>query len=116
MNLGYVYIPVKSAKEALAFYRDTLGFDELWREGDETIAIRLPGTKVALMIDEDTTDDKVGPFFVVPDVRAFYEQNAGKVGFLGEPRRIPPGWLASFEDPSGNVIRVMDRTESEERE
>ena len=113
MKLRFVYMPVKSAAEALAFYRDSLGFDELWREGDATIALKTGGD-VALMLDEDTTESQPGPFFVVDDVRAFYERNAGTLSFLGEPRRIPPGWYVTFEDPAGNVLRLMDDTESRE--
>lgn len=113
MKLRFVYMPVKSAGEALAFYRDALGFDELWREGEETIALKTGGD-VALMLDEDTTDTKAGPFFVVEDVRDFYARNKSALSFLGEPRRIPPGWYVTFEDPSGNVLRLMDDTESRE--
>ena len=113
MKLSYLYTPVKDLKEALAFYRDTLGLEEHWREGELTCGLTLPGTEVGLMLDQDTTETKAGPFFTVPDVRAFYEEKKGALLFQGEPSRIPPGWYAAFEDPAGNVIRVMDRTADE---
>jgi hypothetical protein len=35
----------------LALYRDELGWEEAWREGDTTVSLKLPGTDVQLMLD-----------------------------------------------------------------
>ena len=51
MQLLFSYLPTKDVASALALYRDTLGFHELWREGDDTVALSVPGTEVALMVD-----------------------------------------------------------------
>lgn len=109
MQLAFMYLPVKDIKTALTLYRDTLGFEESWREGDLTVGLALPGTEVVLMIDQDTpAGTKPGPFFRVDDVDAFYAANHGKLNFVTEPYDIPPGRYVAFEDDSGNRVHVLD--------
>ena len=113
MRLAFVYLPVKDLKAALALYRDTLGFEESWREGDSVVGLVLPGTDVQLMIDQDTpADDKAGPFFAVDDVDAFYAANQDKLSFTAAPKAIPPGRYVSFDDPWGNRVHVLDMSAS----
>jgi catechol 2,3-dioxygenase-like lactoylglutathione lyase family enzyme len=114
MRLRFWYQPVGDLETAAAFYRDTLGLEEAWREGS-TMAFGLPGSDAKLMIDEDPAENGAGLFFVVPNVAEFYESNRGRMAFLEEPRSIGPGMLVRFTDPAGNVIRLMDDTTSEER-
>lgn len=117
MNLAFVYLPVKDLKEALALYRDTLGFEESWREGESACGLLLPGTEVQLMIDQDAREgDKAGPFFAVDDVDAFYANNQSKLAFNFAPTDIPPGRYVSFDDASGNRIHVLDMSSSSEED
>jgi hypothetical protein len=54
------------------FYRDELGLDEAWREGDGTVAFELPGSSVRLMLDVPPDDHarwSSGPFSPRPSVR-----------------------------------------------
>jgi catechol 2,3-dioxygenase-like lactoylglutathione lyase family enzyme len=106
MKLTFVYLPASDLRPAIAFYRDTLGLDEAWREGDHTVAFALPGTDIALMIGNEP--EPAGPLFLVDSVRAFYDENRSALRFRFEPRDIPPGWYTIFDDPAGNPIRVMD--------
>lgn len=113
MKLVFHYLPVKDLKQALSLYRDTLGFEEAWREGDDTCGLQLPGSDVQLMIDQAApADDRAGPFFAVDDVDAFYAANAGKLAFNSAPSDIPPGRYVSFDDESGNRIHVLDLSSS----
>lgn len=113
MRLIFQYLPVKDIKAALALYRDTFGFEEAWREGENTCGLVLPGTEVQLMIDADTPpDDKAGPFFQVDDVDEFYAANQGKLAFNAAPKDIPPGRYVSFDDPWGNRVHVLDLSAS----
>ncbi len=114
MRLRFLYQPVKDVAQAAAFYRDELGLQEAWREG-EAVAFTLPGSNISLMLDQDPDEATGGPFFVVEDVVDFYERNRDRLSFLGAPTPIGPGMYVRFTDPSGNVIRVMDDTTSRER-
>lgn len=117
MKLVFTYMPVKDIKAALALYRDTLGFEEAWREGDLTCGLALPGTEVQLMLDQDVQPgDKPGPFFEVPDVDEFYAANKNKLSFNFSPTDIPPGRYVSFDDESGNRVHVLDLRYSGEAE
>lgn len=109
MKLTFVYLPVADIKEALALYRDRLGFEESWREGDLTVGLTMPGTDIQMMIDQDVPEgDKAGPFFEVDDVDAFYAEHKEKLNFVAGPKDIPPGRYAAFEDPWGNRTHVLD--------
>ena len=35
MKLVFLYHPVTNIKEAVSYYKETLGYEEAWREGDE---------------------------------------------------------------------------------
>jgi catechol 2,3-dioxygenase-like lactoylglutathione lyase family enzyme len=115
MKLRFFYQPVRDIEAALAFYCGVLGFEEGWREGSTTASVTLPGAQIGMLLDEDANEPPGGPFFVVDDVVAYYEQNRDRLDFAGEPSPIGPGMYARFTDPSGNVIRIMDDTTSRER-
>ena len=109
MKLSMIYVPVKDLGAALALYRDTLGFEVAWREGDLTAGLALPGTDMQLMLDQDPSNDgKPGPFFEVDDVDAFYEARKLDLAFVAPPTDIPPGRYVAFDDLSGNRVHVLD--------
>ena len=111
MNLSFVYMPVDDITKALRLYRNTRGFEEAWREGDLTVGLKLPGTDVVLMLDQDTPGpEKPGPFFRVESVDDFYQSHQGKLSFNAPPKNIPPGRYVSFDDPWGNRVHVLDLT------
>ncbi|MEO4055055.1 VOC family protein [Solibacillus sp. CAU 1738] len=110
MKLLFMDYPVKDLKEALAFYRDVLGFEEAWREGDHTVALKLPGSDVQLMIENDEIGLTPGAVFLVDNVDKYYEDNKETLNFIKEPVDIPPGRYAIFQDNSGNLLRILDFT------
>ncbi|WP_374056217.1 VOC family protein [Rossellomorea sp. FM04394] len=108
MKLAFLCHPVKDLTESLHYYRDTLGFEEAWREGDHTIALKLPGTDVQLMIENDEPDLAPGGIFIVDSVDEYYEQHQVKLHFIKTPCDIPPGRYAIYQDDSDNLIRIID--------
>ena len=110
MRLEFLYTPVTDLKAALVLYRDTLGWEEAWREGDSTVSLKLPGTDVQLMLDETEAAGRVGPIFVVDSVESFHADRPRELGVRKEPQAIPGGFLATYEDTSGNPIYVLDET------
>jgi catechol 2,3-dioxygenase-like lactoylglutathione lyase family enzyme len=108
VQLTFILAPVPDLAAALPFYRDTLGLDEAWREGDRTVAFQLPGREVQIMVVAD--GDPAGPMYRVDSVMAFLADHP-EIKFFMEPRPIPGGSVAGFHDPTGNVSYVFDQPE-----
>jgi catechol 2,3-dioxygenase-like lactoylglutathione lyase family enzyme len=110
MKLEFLFAPTSDLKASLALYRDGLGFTEMWREGDATVALALPGTDVQLMLDAHDPDAPVGPLFVVDSVEAFHTARPEALTVVEEPSEIPGGFLATYQDPGGATIYIMDQS------
>lgn len=113
MELSFLYVPVPDLTPALAFYRDSLDLEEAWREGDTTVAFRLPGSDVELMIDADPALPQgltPGGFFRVDDLDAWLAERSS-VRLVQEPFPMPGGRAASVADPAGNTVYVFEMTE-----
>ena len=111
MKLTFLYQPVKDLKESVAFYRDTLGFDESWREGESTAAFKLPGSDVELMLDVPPSTGPQwggGGFYAVESVDAFRKAHP-TLDWQGEIE-MPGGKGGTFLDLSGNTIHVFDQS------
>ena len=110
MKLEFLFTPTSDMSASLAVYRDGLGFTEIWREGDTTVALALPGTDVQLMLDANDPDAPLGPLFVVDSVTAFHAARPATLAVVEEPAEIPGGFLATYQDPGGATIYVMDQS------
>lgn len=113
MKLEFLFVPTSDLNASLRLYRDTLGFTEVWREGDATVALALPGSDVQLMLDSHDPEAPLGPLFVVDSVEEFHASRPETLGVIEEPGEIPGGFMATYQDPGGATIYVMDQaTES----
>ncbi|OZM84041.1 VOC family protein [Pseudonocardia sp. MH-G8] len=110
MKLEFLFVPTSDLKASLTLYRDSLGFTEMWREGDATVALAVPGSDVQLMLDANDPTAPVGPLFVVDSVEAFHAARADALTVVEEPAEIPGGFLATYQDPGGATIYVMDQS------
>ena len=111
MKLEFLYLPTGDLGSALSLYRDGLGWEEAWREGELTVALTMPGTEVKLMLDASDPDAAVGPMFVVDRVHDFHASRPSELQTKLEPEAIPGGFMATYEDRSGNTIYVLDQSE-----
>jgi catechol 2,3-dioxygenase-like lactoylglutathione lyase family enzyme len=109
MKLEFLYMPVTDLNAALALYRDSLGWEEAWREGDSTVSLKLPDSEVQLMLDSTDPSAASGPIFVVESVEKFHAGRPGALTTRAEPQEIPGGFMVTYEDPSGNTIYVLDQ-------
>lgn len=112
MKLTFLYQPVDDLGTAVAFYRDTLGLDESWREGTTTAAFKLPGTEIELMLDvpvQDGAEQQASGFFGVESVDRFFADRPD-LKPLGGIIEVPGGKAATFRDPAGNAVRVFDQS------
>jgi catechol 2,3-dioxygenase-like lactoylglutathione lyase family enzyme len=111
MKLEFWYAPVTDLSAALALYRDTLGWEEAWREGETVASLTLPGTEVQLMLDASNAYGP-GPIFTVDSLADFAAEQGDRLTWRYPPADIPGGRLGGFEDPAGNVVLVMDQSEA----
>ena len=115
MKLTYLYQPVTSLKESVAFYRDELGLEESWREGDTTAAFKLPGSEIELMLDSSGDGGPewgAGGFYEVESVDTFVAEHPN-LRWVGEVGELPGGKNAAFLDPSGNTVHLFDQSTAE---
>jgi hypothetical protein len=82
----------------------------VWREGEATVALSVPGTDVQLMLDANDPDAPFGPLFVVDSVEAFHAGRPEALDVIEAPAEIPGGFLATYQDPGGATIYVMDQS------
>ena len=114
MKLEFLFIPTTDLNASLALYRDGLGFTELWREGDSTVALALPGSEVQVMLDANDPQAPAGPIFVVESVADFHAKRPEALGVLEEPAALPGGAMATCQEPGGAVLYVLDQAEDAE--
>ena len=106
MQLTFLLAPVPDLATALPFYRDTLGLDEAWREGTDTVAFQLPDSEVQIMVVVD--GDPAGPMYQVDSLPTWIADHP-EVRIIAEPAEIPGGSVAGFHDPAGNAFYVFDQ-------
>lgn len=105
-----VTIPVPTLDEGLAFYRDALGHELIWRHealGQAGLRTRDSSTEIVLV----TRDIAYEPDWKVDSVDAAvatFQNHGGRV--LVGPENIPIGRLAVVADPFGNALVILDNT------
>lgn len=110
MKLEFLFAPTTDLQASLAFYRDVLGWDEAWREGDTTVAMTIPGSAVQLMLDAAEPEAPAGPVYVVDSVTDFHARRPGSLTVLADPEPIPDGFVATYAEPAGTVFYVLDQS------
>lgn len=109
MKLEFLFTPTTDMQASLALYR-ALGFTELWREGDSTVALTLPGSDVNLMLDSNDPEAPAGPIFVVESVNDFHASRPESLTVIEEPAEIPGGAMATYQEPGGALLMILDQT------
>jgi predicted enzyme related to lactoylglutathione lyase len=115
-RIGYVIVGVKALAPAIAFYRDTMGFDFQFSEPEMHFAgfrIGDMGFNLAEAPETHGSGDRnTGIGFEVRDLDAAYAELAGKgVKFTMGPGKMPWGrYMAMFVDPDGNEF-YLDQAE-----
>ncbi|MCQ6560679.1 VOC family protein [Paenibacillus mendelii] len=123
-KIGYVTILVKDYDEAIAFYKDILGFeilaDNAFGNGMRWVAIApSANNETSIVLVKADTSDKLARlgsqaanhvFLVIhtDDCRRDYEEmKARGVHFFGEPSDVPWGVEVVFEDLYGNRFDLV---------
>ena len=99
-------LPVADLEAALAFYRDELGHELIWRSGDAA-GLRMPDGAAELVLHTDgrppETDLMVES---VPDAVESFVAAGGEL--VRGPFEIAIGLCAVVRDPWGNTLVLLD--------
>ena len=99
-----LYVPDLEA--GLAFYRDRLGHDLIWRT-ETAASLRLPESEAELVLQTEEQRQEVDLLVDSADETAkFIEQVGGKV--IVPPFDIQIGRCVVLEDPWGNPLVLLD--------
>lgn len=101
-------LPVRDLEEGLAFYRDRLGHELIWRT-ETSAGLRLPGDDAELVLHREGTPPETD--LVVDSVNAAvvtFVEAGGTI--VREPFDIQIGRCAVVADPWGNVLVLLDQS------
>ena len=101
-----VQLPVPDLEAGLAFYRDRLGHELLWRS-QTAAALRLSGGDAELVLQTQRPRPEVDFLVDSVDQAATRLVEAGG-SVLVEPSDIPVGRVAVVADPFGNPLTIVD--------
>ncbi len=105
-KLDCLRVPVPDIESGLAFYRDRLGHELIWRT-DTQAGLRLPETDAEIVIH--TEGDELEPNLLVADAgeaAALLAEAGGNV--IVEPFDTQIGRCAVVQDPWGNRLVLLD--------
>lgn len=115
-ELTYLYCGSGDIDKDVAFYRDGLGAELMWRfdhGGTVVAALRLgPGPLVLLASHRPVPS--ILPIWAVEDLDAAVQALEGS-GWKGREHRVevPDGPCSVLEDPSGNQVALLYRSRPE---
>jgi putative acetyltransferase len=103
-----VQVPVPNLEEGLAFYRDRLGHQLLWRT-PTSAGLRLPDSDTELVLETRPSQPEAD--FLVGSVDQAVARLVEAGGVVAvEPFDIPVGRVAVVADPFGNPLTIVDLT------
>ena len=105
-KLDCVRFYVPDLESGLAFYRDQLGHELIWRT-DKAVGLRLPGTDAVIVLHTEPQEPEID-FKVqsADDAVARFEAAGGKI--VVPPFDIQIGRCAVVQDPWGNEFILLD--------
>jgi catechol 2,3-dioxygenase-like lactoylglutathione lyase family enzyme len=112
LGLAYLYIGSADVAADLAFYRDSLGGELVWRFqafDADVAAVRLGEGPLVLLADHRPAPS-VLPIFAVTDLDAA-EAMLAAAGYAGTQTQVevPDGPALVLRDPSGNEVALLHR-------
>jgi predicted enzyme related to lactoylglutathione lyase len=103
-----VQVPVPDLDSGLAFYRDRLGHELVWRS-ESAAGLRLADGDTELVLQTQRPEPEVDLLVdSVDQAAAELVRAGGRV--LVEPSDIPVGRVAVVADPFGNPLTILDLT------
>ena len=102
-----VTVPVPDLDEGLAYFRDGLGHEVIWRNDElGQVGLRLPDSNAELVLTTQQSYEVNWLVDSVPQAVAAMVSGGGRV--IVEEHAIPVGRLAVVADPFGNRLVLLD--------
>ncbi|HUE75956.1 MAG TPA: VOC family protein [Chloroflexota bacterium] len=105
-KIDCLQIPVSDLEAGLAFYRDRLGHELIWRT-ETSAGLRIPGSDSEIVVQTERPEPEANLTVAsADDAAATIRQAGGRV--IARPFDIPIGRCAVVEDPWGNRLVLLD--------
>jgi len=105
-KIDALQIPVPDLDTGLAFYRDRLGHELVWRS-ESAAGLRMPDTDAEMVLQTERESLEIN--LLVESVDSASDAIEGAGGTVVEPPfDIPIGRCAVVEDPWGNRLVILD--------
>ena len=99
-------LTVPSLDAGLAFYRDALGHQLLWRT-EHAVGLRMPHSETELVVQTERPQPEVD--LLVESVELATERVVAAGGaLLAGPSEIPVGRVVAVADPFGNSLVLLE--------
>jgi len=99
-------LPVPTLDAGLAFYRDALGHQLLWRT-EHAAGLRMPDSETELVVQTERPQPEVDLLVESVELAAERVVAAGGV-LLAGPSEIPVGRVVAVADPFGNSLVLLE--------
>ena len=107
-SIDCLQVPVPDLEAGLAFYRDRLGHELIWRTATQA-GLRMPGTGAEIVVQTERPELEVNLIVAsADDAAAAIAAAGGRV--VVPPFDIPIGRCAVLADPWGNRLVVLDQS------
>jgi predicted enzyme related to lactoylglutathione lyase len=108
LKVDALQIPVPDLEAGLAFYRDRLGHELIWRT-DRSAGLRIPGSEAEIVVQTERQELETNLTVAsVDEAVATISRAGGRV--VAGPFDIPIGRCAVVADPWGNRLVVLDNS------
>jgi catechol 2,3-dioxygenase-like lactoylglutathione lyase family enzyme len=105
-QIDCIRLPVSNLDEALAFYRDRLGHELVWRS-DRSAGLRMPDTDTEIVLHTEEHGQEIDLKVEAADAAAAQFVAAGGA-ILVPPFDIQIGRCVVVADPWGNPLVLLD--------
>ncbi|GIF25030.1 catechol 2,3-dioxygenase-like lactoylglutathione lyase family enzyme [Actinoplanes tereljensis] len=106
-KIDCVMLRVPDLNAGVAFYVDSMGLQELWRD-ETSVGLGFPETDAELVLHTLHLPPDCPVHYLVDDAREAAATWPGRV--RTPPFEIEVGWCAILEDPFTNPIAILDLT------
>jgi catechol 2,3-dioxygenase-like lactoylglutathione lyase family enzyme len=107
-----VYYVVADMDRSVEFYRETLGLDLRFRDGDRWTQFSVGASSLSLSSRDEAATGVAGAVVVleVDDLAAARERlRAGHAHVFADREMGAHGRSLAFRDPDGNVVQLLER-------